>query len=188
MGIDMQRIAFASLSLALAVVAQSQTPEPSEAPEIQAVIGAPFSDTAVEETTRVMQDGTRFVHSVTTRHFRNGPGSVRSERDLPIPPGSTDEPATIVTINNKVTGEYMQVFPRGKLASVLQRPGAKVVDTPVTLPEIRTATFAGMRIGPQDPGWSAPVSLGEKRSTASTLWAVSVPTRSPPAKSVTPKP
>jgi len=156
----MRRIAFASLSLALAMGAQAQTPEPSEAPEIQAVIGAPFSDTAVEETTRVMQDGTRFVHSLTTRHYRSGQGSVRSEREVPIP-GSSDEPHTIVTINNKVTGELDSLFPSGKMASVMQRTAMKVVDTPVTLPEIRT-TFAGMRIGPKDPGWSAPVSLGEK--------------------------
>jgi len=152
----MRRIAFASLSLALVVGAQAQTP-----PEIPAVIGAPFSDTAVEETTRVMQDGTRFVHSITTHHFRNGQGSVRSERPLPMPAGSSEEPPTIVTINNKVTGEYMQMASGAKVASVLQRPGAKVVDTPVTLPEIRTM-FAGMRVGPKDPGWSAPVSLGEK--------------------------
>ncbi len=157
----MRRIAFASLSIAIAVGAQAQTPEPGEAPEIQAVIGAPFSDTAVEETTRVMQDGTRFVHSVTTRHFRSGQGSVRLERELPMPVGSSDEAHTIVTINNKVTGEFDSLFPSGKIASVAQRPGMKVVDTPVTLPEIRT-TFAGMRVGPKDPGWSTPVSLGEK--------------------------
>jgi hypothetical protein len=158
LGITMRRIAFASLSLTLAAGAQAQTPE---IPEIRAVIGAPFSDTAVEETTRVMQDGTRFVHSLTTRHFRNGQGSVRSERELSVPAGSSGDPQTIVTINNKVTGEYMQVFPNGKVASVLQRAGAKVVDTPVALPEIRT-TFAGMHVGPDDPGWSTPVSLGEK--------------------------
>jgi hypothetical protein len=157
----MRQIAFASLSLTLAVGAQAQTPEPSEAPEISAVIGAPFSDTAVEETTRVMQDGTRFVHSLTSRHYRSGQGSVRSERELPIPVGSSDEPRTIVTINNKVTGEFDSLFPVGKVASVMQRTGMKVVDTPVTLPEIRI-TFAGMRIGPKDPGWSAPLSLGEK--------------------------
>jgi hypothetical protein len=157
----MRRIAFASLSLALAVGVQAQTPEASEAPEIQAVIGAPFSDTAVEETTRVMQDGTRFVHSLTTRHYRSGQGSVRSERELPLPAGASGELHTIVTINNKVTGELDSLFPVGKVASVMQRAGMKVVDTPVTLPEIRT-TFAGMRIGPKDPGWSAPVSLGEK--------------------------
>lgn len=159
----MRRIAFASLSLGLAglACAQEPAPEPSEAPEIQAVIGAPFSDVAVEETTRVMQDGTRFVHSLTTRHYRNGQGSVRSERELSIPVGSSDEPHTLVTINNKVTGEFDSLFPRGKVASVVQRTGMKVVDTPVTLPEIRI-TFAGMHIGPKDPGWSAPVSLGEK--------------------------
>ena len=37
----------------------------------------------------------------------------------------------------------------------------KVVDEPVTTPAI-TTTFAGMRVGTKDPGWSAPVSLGEK--------------------------
>jgi hypothetical protein len=157
----MRRIAFASLSLAIAVGAQAQTLEPGEAPEIQAVIGAPFSDTAVEEMTRVMQDGTRFVHRLTTRHYRSGQGNVRSERELRVPTGSSDEARTIVTINNKVTGEFDSLFPSDKVASVVQRPGMKVVDTPVTLPEIRIS-FAGMRIGPNDSGWSAPVSLGEK--------------------------
>jgi hypothetical protein len=37
----------------------------------------------------------------------------------------------------------------------------KVVDEPVTTPGI-TTTFAGMRVESKDPGWSAPVSLGEK--------------------------
>jgi hypothetical protein len=37
----------------------------------------------------------------------------------------------------------------------------KVVDTPVTVPNI-SAWFAGVRVGPNDSGWSAPVSLGEK--------------------------
>jgi len=142
--------------------AQAQTPEPTEAPEIQAVIGAPFSSVAVEETSRAMMDGTRFVHSKTSRHYRDGRGRVRTERELAMPAGTADaEPPTLVTINNKVTGEIDQLFPSGKVASVMQRTGMKVVDTPVTVPEIR-ATFAGMRLGPQDPGWSAPVSLGEK--------------------------
>jgi hypothetical protein len=157
----MQRTAFVSLSLSLAVslACQAQTPEPTEAPEIQAVIGAPFSSVAVEETTRAMADGTKFVNTKTSRHYRDGQGRVRSERELPIPAGA--EPHTLVTINNKVTGEIDQLFPSGKIASVVQRPGMKVVDTPVKIPEIR-ATFAGMRLGPDDPGWSAPVSLGEK--------------------------
>ena len=66
-----------------------------------------------------------------------------------------------MTINNKVTGELDTLFSDGKMASVAQRPGMKVVDAPVTIPEIR-ASFAGLRIGPTDPGWSAPESLGEK--------------------------
>jgi hypothetical protein len=160
----MHRIAFASLSVGLAAsLACAQEQAPVQQPEIQAVIGAPFSSVAVEETTRTMADGTRFVHTVTTHHYRDGHGRVRTEREMPLPPGvaAGDEPRTIVTINNKVTGEIDQLFPAGKVASVVQRPGMKVVDTPVTVPEIR-ATFARMHLGPEDPGWSAPVSLGEK--------------------------
>ena len=62
----MQRTAFANLSVTAAVslvfnltsVAFAQAPEQSaEEPEIKAVVGAPFSAVAVQETTRVTGDG-----------------------------------------------------------------------------------------------------------------------------------
>ena len=85
---------------------------------------------------------------------------------MPVPVGSTEtprelDPSLIIIINNKVTGEVDSLFPRAQVATVLQRPGMKVVDESVTLPEIST-TFAALRMGPKDPGWSAPTSLGEK--------------------------
>jgi hypothetical protein len=157
----MQRTAFATLSCLLAAIVASAQEPASEPPEVQAVIGAPFSDAATEETIRTMADGTQFVTKKTSRHFRDGQGRVRWERDIPLSGVSTDQPNIFITINNKVTGELDSLFPSQKLAGVVQRPGIKVVDTPVTLPEIAT-TFAGVRLGPKDPGWSAPVTLGEK--------------------------
>jgi hypothetical protein len=66
-----------------------------------------------------------------------------------------------VTINNKVTGEIDSLFPEGKVASVMQPSGMQVVAVSGTEPKI-FAWFSGIRIGPNEPGWSSPVSLGEK--------------------------
>jgi len=168
----MQRIAFVNLSVGIAVslivnltpVVQAQSAEPDEAPQISAVVGAPFSAVGIQENIRATADGNRFIHKLTSRHYRDGLGRTRVERDLPRPEtavNADESLATIVTINNKVTGEVDSLFTKGKIASVLQRPGTRVVDTPPALPEIFTI-FAGVRVGPKDSGWSAPVSLGEK--------------------------
>jgi len=153
----MQRTAFANLSVGIAVsllvnltsVARTPDGDQDETPEIKAVIGAPFSAVGIRENVRVTSDGNRIVHKITTRPYRDGQGRTRLEREI------------ITVINNKVTGEYDALFPKGKVASVAQRPYMKVVDTPATPPEI-TLAFGGKRIGPNDQGWSAPESLGEK--------------------------
>jgi len=171
----MQRIARSNFSLRgftsavmlfLAPLAQAQAPAPEqdESPEIKAVVGFPFSAVGTEETVRQTADGNRFIHKITTRHYRDGQGRTRLERDLhmgAIASNATETPYVMVTINNRVTGEMDTLFPYGKFASVTQRPGMKVVDVPAAMPEIITR-FAGMKFGPKDPGWSAPVSLGEK--------------------------
>ena len=171
----MQRTAFAKLSLGAAVslvcnlisVVIAQEPgQADEIPEIKAVVGAPFSAVAVQENIRVTGDGNRFIHKATSRHYRDGQGRTRLERSMPLPVSSTetsDEAAlhTYVIIQNKVTGEIDSLFPGAKMATVFQRPGMKVVDEPVSTPAI-VANLAGMRLTAKDPGWSAPVSLGEK--------------------------
>jgi hypothetical protein len=160
----MQRIAL-SILLILSPLAFAQTPEQEEVPEIVAVVGAPFSAVGVQETVRVTADGNRFIHKFTTHHYRDGQGRTRLERELPMRAlaGNTSETSrTMVIINNKVTGEIDSLFPAGKIATVMQRPGMKVVDAPVRgAPEI-FVWYSRTRIGPKQPGWSAPVSLGEK--------------------------
>jgi hypothetical protein len=159
----MQRIAL-SILLILSPVAFAQTPEQEEVPEIVAVVGAPFSAVGVQENVRVTADGNRFIHKFTSHHYRDGQGRTRLERELPMRAlgGNTSETSrTVVMINNKVTGEIDSLFPAGKVATVMHRVGMKVVDAPASVPEIFTV-FGGMRIGPNEPGWSAPVSLGEK--------------------------
>jgi len=169
----MQRIARSNFSLCgftaaamlfLAPLAQAQAPEQGEVPEIKAVVGFPFSAVGIQENVRETTDGNRFIHKITTHHYRDGQGRTRLERELPMrvsASNATETTYVTVTINNRVTGEIDMLFPYGKLASVTQRPGMKVVDVPAAMPEIITR-FAGMRFGPKDPGWSAPVSLGEK--------------------------
>ena len=135
-----------------------------ETPEIMAVVGLPFSAVSIQQNIRVTGDGNRFIHKITNHHYRNAQGSTRLDREIPIQ-GSPSHPAAapheMVTINNKVTGEIDMLFPEGKIASVLQRSGMKVVDVPAGAPEI-FAWFNNVRIGPKEPGWSSPVSLGEK--------------------------
>jgi len=168
----MPRTAFANLSIGVAAtvlvnlttVALAQNSEQAEILEIDAIVGAPFSAVGIQENARVTADGNRFVRKLTTRHYRDGQGRTRIERDLPRPAGAPDSgqpPTTIVTINNKVSGEIDSLFPALKFARVVQRPRVRVVDTPPAIPEIFTS-FSGIRLGPKDSGWSAPVSLGDK--------------------------
>ena len=164
----MQRIALASLPLCgfvatavlvVAPVAHAQ----EEVPEINAVVGLPYSGVGIQENVRVTSDGNRFIHKITTYYYRDAQGRTRFERDIPVQVSVTKSATqrSIVTINNKVTGEIDTLLPEAKIATVMQRPGMRVVDTPATLPEIFTH-FGGVRIGSNEPGWSAPVSLGEK--------------------------
>lgn len=157
----------ASLPLILAPAAPAQTPEQEEdVPEIVAVVGAPFSAVGTQQTTRVTADGNRFIHTSTTRHYRDGQGSTRLERDLQFPGLNTNSaaqpPRTLVNIYNKVTGEFDSLFPSAQVATVMQRTVKRTVEAPANaMPEIFTH-YGGMHIGPKQPGWSAPVSLGEK--------------------------
>jgi len=164
----MQRIARASIPLCgfvatavlvVAPVAHAQ----EEVPEINAVVGVPFSAVGIQESVRVTSDGNRFIRKITTYHYRDAQGRTRFERDIPVQVSVTKSATqrAIVTINNKVTGEIDTLLPEAKMATVMQRPGVKVVDAPATSPGIFTY-FGGMRIGSNEPGWSAPVSLGEK--------------------------
>jgi hypothetical protein len=163
----MQRIALSILPLATALflaapLARAQ--EAAETPEIMAIVGAPFSAVSVQQNIRVTADGNRFIRNFTNHYYRDGQGRTRLEREIPVQALASHGTATtheMVTINNKVTGEIDMLFPEGKVASVMQRSGMKVVDVPATQPEIFT-WFSNVRIGPNEPGWSAPVSLGEK--------------------------
>jgi hypothetical protein len=163
----MQRIALSTLPLVTALflaapLARAQ--EAVETPEITAIVGAPFSAVSIQENIRVTADGNRFIRKFTNHHYRDGQGRTRLEREIPVQALASHGTATtheMVTINNKVTGEIDMLFPDGKVASVMQRSGMKVVDVPATQPEIFT-WFSNVRIGPNEPGWSAPVSLGEK--------------------------
>jgi len=167
----MQRIAFptrplcglASIVLLLGTpLARAQ--EAEETPEIKAVVGLPFSAVSIQETIRVTGDGNRFIHKITNHHYRDAQGRTRLDREIPMQ-FSVSRPSApsqqVVTINNKVTGEIDMLIPERKTATVLQRSGMKVVDVPASQPEIVT-WFNNVRIGPNEPGWSSPVSLGEK--------------------------
>jgi hypothetical protein len=169
----MQRIARATLSLCglaatvlflVAPLARAQEAG-EEPPEIMAVVGVPFSAVSIQENIRVTPDGNRFIRKITNHHYRDGQGRTRLDREIPLQASvshaTAGGPHVMVTINNKVTGEIDMLFPDGKVASVMQRSGRKVIDVPAAQPEVFT-WFSNVRIGPNEPGWSAPVSLGEK--------------------------
>jgi hypothetical protein len=48
---------------------------------LRTVIGAPFSGVATTQSTSQATDGRRFVHTTTTRYYRDGVGRLRIERD-----------------------------------------------------------------------------------------------------------
>jgi hypothetical protein len=132
--------------------------------DVASVVGAPFSGVGTQQITRNFVDGNRMVRGGSARYYRDSQGRTRVERELPSQLTAANpglEPMA-VTINDPVSGEVYRLHPQTKTADVFKRgAAARIVQPPVAAPPF-AAVFAGRTFGPQDPGWSSAVSLGEK--------------------------
>jgi hypothetical protein len=129
------------------------------------VAGAPFSAVATQQITREFTDGNRMTRTVRVIHYyRDTVGRTRIEREFSQQADGAQATlqAGIDEIDDPVSGERYLLLPRTKTAEVLKgRTAARLVQPPFTAPGI-TAHFGGLTIGPSDPGWSQPESLGEQ--------------------------
>lgn len=129
------------------------------------VIGAPFSAVATQQLTREFTDGNRMARTVrVTRYYRDSAGRTRIEREISRQStGATAALQTfVVEIFDPTRAEQYLLFPRTKTADVLAASTASpLAQAPFTPPGV-TAYFGGLTIGPNEPGWSEPESLGEQ--------------------------
>ncbi len=139
-------------------LAQQGEPQP-----VVGCIGEPFSGVRTVQGANNFADGNRIDRGTTVRLYRDGQGRTRVEREVPAVVLANNprlEPVDI-TINDPVSGERIELRPKSKTAFVF-RGGALPARPPSHTPPDISATFARHLYAANDPGWSKPVSLGEK--------------------------
>ena len=132
--------------------------------DVPAIVGAPFSGVGVTETIRQTADGNRFSVTSSTRYYRDSQGRTRTEREIPrvrMNEGATAATHEFTQIRDAVSGTVYLLNPQYKTAEVVTGLQKATAEPGGTAPRLFTV-FGGTRIGPDEPGWSAPVSLGEK--------------------------
>jgi len=85
--------------------------------EMQAVAGAPYSANQATTTTQVLADGNRIVHTSTAKVYRDAKGRTRVEHTLgSIGPVESEEPHTMIMINDPVAGVQFHLEPQSHSA------------------------------------------------------------------------
>lgn len=131
---------------------------------VPAIVAAPFSAVGIAENTRRTADGNQFTRTSTYHFYRDTQGRTRIERALPLPQlNANGERAalTLIDIRDPVSNEIIMFNPRAKTAMTHTGLNLHTVEPASTRPRV-FAEFGGVPIGANDPGWSAPLSLGEK--------------------------
>jgi len=92
------------------------------------VTGAPFSATAVSETTQTLSDGNHILRKTQSNVFRDSQGRIRREITLggfgPMEPSG--QPKSFVIINDPVAGATFMLHPDQKTAEKMPNPFAKM--------------------------------------------------------------
>ncbi|HZR27682.1 MAG TPA: hypothetical protein VFA71_02795 [Terriglobales bacterium] len=94
--------------------------------EREAVKGAPYSATAVMESTQVLADGNRIVNKSSTFQARDSEGRTRREMPKGLGPLPADLPP-MVMISDPVSKTDYMLNPREKTADVIKRVNGKGV-------------------------------------------------------------
>ena len=153
-----------ALSIALGAfssLASSAQPEPLG---LNTVAGAPFSGVRSQQSARNFVDGNRIDNGRSVRLYRDSEGRTRIERDLPataMPASNPGAQFPAVSIDDPVSGERYELHPQNKTAYVFKGLAPATTRVRTEAPGV-FASFGGRFYGAQDPGWSKPVSLGEK--------------------------
>ena len=131
---------------------------------VPAIVAAPFSAVGVTQTTRRSADGNRFSRTSTVRFYRDSQGRTRIERQVSLPrlnANGEQNVLSFIEIRDPVSNALIMLNPRVKTAMTDTAVHFHTSEPASTMPRV-FAQFAGIRIGPHDRGWSAPLSLGEK--------------------------
>lgn len=145
---------FTLAALPPASSAQDEAFGPLTVPAIPAV---PFSAVAVTQTIRASADGNRFTHTTSRHLYRDSQGRTRVEREL----GPRPRPLDLIEIRDTVGGQMIMLNPQTRTAQAIPGMHFKTNEVAPVAPQIFTV-FGNTRIGPEERGWSAPVSLGRK--------------------------
>lgn len=137
-----------------AASAQDQAFGPLTVPAIPAV---PFSAVGVTQTIRQSADGNLFTHTTSRHLYRDSQGRTRVEREL----GPRPLPLDLIEIRDTVVGQMIILNPQARTAQAIAGMHFKTSEVAPAAPQIFTV-FGNTRIGPEERGWSAPVSLGQK--------------------------
>lgn len=151
------------LAVALSALGSQAALAQAEPTALASVAGAPFSGVRSQQSARNFVDGNRIDRGGSVRLFRDGLGRTRVERETPaevLAANPRMEPVQI-TINDAVSGERYVLHPQTKTAMVF-KGGAPHAMPLASQPPDLFVTFARHLFGANDPGWSKPVSLGEK--------------------------
>lgn len=158
------KISLITFCAAMGIVAsQLAAAQAREQVAIVSIVGEPFSGVRTWQGARSFVDGNRIDRGTTERLYRDGQGRTRVEREVPpevLANRPQMEPVRIA-INDPVSGDRIELHQRTKTAIILRGRSTPASLPPKSVPPV-SVVFAGHYYGGSDPGWSKPVSLGEK--------------------------
>jgi len=85
----------------------------------EVVKGAPFSGTMRTESTRTFADGNRIHQESSSKMWRDKDGRVRTEAEIILPPGLSQDVPTLITISDPVAKVRYVLEPEKKIARKL---------------------------------------------------------------------
>jgi hypothetical protein len=152
-----------ALVIALGVLGSQVVSAQVRQPAIASIIGAPFSGVRSQQAAKSFIDGNRIDSGGNVRLYRDGRGRTRVERELPsdVAARNPRRGAVEITINDPVSGDRYELNPQSKTCIVFKGGAARAYPLGSDVPGV-SIVFARHFYGAEDPGWSAPVSLGEK--------------------------
>ena len=126
------------------------------------VKGAPYSATAVTESTQTLSNGARITHKTTASIYRDSEGRTRREMTLDRvgPFATADEPAQLIFINDPVAGVHYILDQRSHTARKMAAPPDD--RTPRRPPSERASEKSPERAHGKAPGESKTESLGKQ--------------------------
>jgi len=126
------------------------------------VKGAPYSATAVTESTQTLSNGARITHKTTASIYRDSEGRTRREMTLDRvgPFATADEPTQLIFINDPVAGVHYILDQRSHTARKMAAPPDD--RTPRRPPSERASEKSPERAHGKAPGESKTESLGKQ--------------------------